>query len=221
MLGPFIIITLMKKAYLLGNPTIHSISPLVHTRIAIKYHRRTSYSLLNASIHYIYLALHESFLNGYAGSNITIPHKIIAYKIHDYSARFGSFNVIKICANAIICFNSDVRSCILLKSNLLGRARRALLIGYGGVSKSIHHILPSFPIYFRRIDTRYIINIMLYNLILDCSSSILNKRSPCNFFTNGLYTVSYTHLFCYLFYYRIISGLKMLLIQATLSFYIF
>jgi 3-dehydroquinate dehydratase type II len=134
----------MTKLFVIGDPVLHSLSPLL---------QNTMISMLH--LPYVYLAQPvkqerlPEFLNackvlGVAGFNATMPHKeallpLMDGGLSDEARRFGAVNTVCIRDGKCHGHNTDGQG-FLLALRRLGvspKGKRALLLGAGGASKAV------------------------------------------------------------------------------------
>lgn len=127
----------MRKFCLIGHPLGHSLSPQIHTRLFELSGMTEEYSLCDIAPEELKGKFGE--LEGYAGFNITIPHKmaIIDYceELSDEARRYNSVNCVKN-GDKRVGYNTDcigfTKSIELLGASLKSKV---LLIGCGGVGR--------------------------------------------------------------------------------------
>jgi shikimate dehydrogenase len=132
-----------KKFTIFGNPVKHSISPKMHTFAIEALGCDASYEkthLEDGS------KLKEIFLKDFDGANVTVPHKEVAYRLCDEvrgeAKKIGAVNTLINENGKMIGYNTDAegfyRSMLEFKD-----IKKVLIIGAGGTSKAISHILKS------------------------------------------------------------------------------
>jgi shikimate dehydrogenase len=125
---------------LIGNPVLHSLSPLMHNRAfaAVGYNG-------------IYLAFRitdlDSAIKGiralnFKGASVTIPHKINIIKyldeIDDAAAKIGAVNTIVNRKGKLIGYNTDCRAALeALKTKTAIEGKSVAVIGAGGAARAI------------------------------------------------------------------------------------
>ncbi len=135
----------MKKACVIGWPISHSRSPLIHN-YWLKTHGITgSYERVPVEAAALLPFLKGLAAAGYAGCNVTLPHKEAAFTavdfVDDIAARIGVVNTIYIKDGMLLGASTDGEGFI---ANLLANARtlhlenqRAVLLGAGGAAMAI------------------------------------------------------------------------------------
>ena len=122
-----------------GNPISHSCSPLLHNSAFIDLGIRGAYGryLLDESKNFS--ALKELGLNG---ANITIPFKEVAFNncdfVHGIAQKIGVVNTIIFKDSKLHGYNTDADGFFMSLDN---EVKSALIIGAGGSSKALAHIL--------------------------------------------------------------------------------
>ncbi|MGX7582979.1 hypothetical protein [Candidatus Vidania fulgoroideorum] len=216
----------MNKFFVLGNPIKHSISPYVHKKISEIKKIKIFYKKFLTSRKNLYKAFSESLLNKYYGFNITLPFKYISSKLTNFSEKKKSFNLLKNYSYTITLYCTDNKGFFKRKRKII--KKKILLIGYGGTAKSIIPYINKFVykiyIYIRKNNNGiniFDINVINFDIVIDTTSSLIFKKTPCNFFlkkNSKLISLNYKNLYFYNFYKNIVSGIGMLINQAIISF---
>ena len=99
-------------AGVMGNPVAHSRSPVIHNHWIAQYHLKGSYVLLPVEPANLHDALKGLKALGFAGCNVTIPHKVEAMKamdwLHPVAKQMGAINTIVVQPDgALHGFNND------------------------------------------------------------------------------------------------------------------
>ncbi len=99
-------------AGVMGNPVAHSRSPVIHNHWIAQYHLKGSYVLLPVETANLHDALKGLKALGFAGCNVTIPHKVEAMKamdwLHPVAKQMGAINTIVVQPDgALHGFNND------------------------------------------------------------------------------------------------------------------
>ena len=135
----------MKKACVIGWPVAHSRSPLIHNYWIKQYSIHGSYERIEVSPDKLVEFIRNLQANGYAGCNVTLPHKEHALQAVDQIdravAEMGSLNTIYL-ENAKICATSTDGEGFY--NNLLAHVpdfdpphANILLLGAGGSARAI------------------------------------------------------------------------------------
>jgi shikimate dehydrogenase len=77
-------------ASVLGHPIIHTASPAIHNAAFDKLHLNWKYIALDVDPRELKKTLHGLCLAGFVGTNLTVPHKIVALKCVDQIDRLAS-----------------------------------------------------------------------------------------------------------------------------------
>jgi shikimate dehydrogenase len=140
----------MKKAFVAGWPISHSLSPLLHGYWLKKHAVDGSYEPVAVPPDRFVPFLQDMAASGYAGGNITIPHKEAAFRVchnvDESAAAVGAVNTVWMEGGTIHGSNSDVHGFLAnLDERAPGwdRAERALVLGAGGASRAALHALLS------------------------------------------------------------------------------
>lgn len=141
-----------KKSYqcaLIGTPLSHSLSPKIHAHFAEQFDMDISYTLIDTQIEEVEDTVLSFIAGGGIGMNVTMPHKEMAYKLckqHSViSKTTRTVNTIWMSENQELCGDNTDASGFLRdlrhnqKFDLKGK--RVLVIGAGGVAKSIIPVL--------------------------------------------------------------------------------
>lgn len=132
-----------KKLCVIGDPVLHSKSPLIHNTM-----------LAALGLDYVYLCqpvprgqaaewLTCARLAGYAGFNATMPHKEVLFSLMDETdedARlFQAVNTVCIKGGRVYGYNTDGRGVLqaLADLNIMPEGRTALLLGAGGAASAV------------------------------------------------------------------------------------
>jgi len=99
-------------AGVMGSPVAHSRSPVIHNHWIAQYHLKGSYVLLPVEPANLHDALRGLKALGFAGCNVTIPHKVEAMKamdwLHPVAKQMGAINTIVVQPDgALHGFNND------------------------------------------------------------------------------------------------------------------
>ena len=138
-----------KKAYVVGNNTRLSLSPLIFNYWFKKY---------NVDGEYGYVEVQESSFekkikellnkNELCGLNITIPYKEkiipLLYKINKQAKLIGAVNCVTKKTNKALGSNTDwvgFKNSVFLSNNIKQKKTKALIVGYGGSAKAALYAL--------------------------------------------------------------------------------
>lgn len=122
-----------------GNPISHSFSPLLHNSAFIDLGIKGSYGRYLLDESKSFSILKELRLNGI---NITIPFKEVAFNncnlVHGIAQKIGAVNTIVFKDSKLHGYNTDAHGFFMSLDNEI---ESALIIGAGGSSKALAHIL--------------------------------------------------------------------------------
>ena len=133
-------------AGLMGWPVGHSRSPIIHNHWITEHGLRGSYVLLSVEPGQLEQALRALPVLGFAGCNLTIPHKVAALSIVDridpLAARIGAINCIVVEADGSLTGkNTDaygyVQSLRDAQPDWRPDAGPALVLGAGGAARAV------------------------------------------------------------------------------------
>lgn len=135
-----------KLAGVMGWPVSHSRSPVIHNHWIAQYQRRGAYVLLPVEPAKLEQALRALPALGFAGCNLTIPHKVAALGIVDridtLAQRIGAINTIVVEPDGSLSGrNTDafgfVQSLREAQPDWQPGAGPALVLGAGGASRAV------------------------------------------------------------------------------------
>ncbi len=133
-------------AGVMGWPVAHSRSPAIHTHWIRHYGLNGSYVLLPVQPERIGDAVRGLRALGFAGCNITIPHKVAAMPLMDridpLAARIGAINTVVVEADGRLCgYNTDafgfIQSLLDAQPGWRADAGPVTVLGAGGASRAI------------------------------------------------------------------------------------
>ncbi|HNR76912.1 MAG TPA: shikimate dehydrogenase [Parvularculaceae bacterium] len=131
-----------RLAAVIGWPVGHSLSPLIHSIWAAREGVRARYDAIavDPSDEAFRKRINELRVEGYAGVNVTLPHKERALKIADAASdaarAIGAANMLTF-GGAIRADNSDAAAVSDIIAALDVRPRSALVIGAGGSARAV------------------------------------------------------------------------------------
>ncbi len=134
------------KAAVIGDPISHSLSPKIHNSLLKKYDINGSYEAILVKKNDLKFTIDEMKKNGFAGFNITIPHKEEVFRICDYKSKTakltGAVNTVVITEDKkLFGHNSDVDGFLNnLKNshpNFELNNKNAFVVGAGGAARAI------------------------------------------------------------------------------------
>ncbi len=133
-------------AGVMGHPVAHSRSPVIHNHWIAQYKLKGSYVLLPVEPAHLYDALKGLKALGFAGCNVTIPHKVEAMKamdwVHPVAKQMGAINTIVVQSDgALHGFNNDgygyIQSIKDAKADWKANAGPITVLGAGGAARAI------------------------------------------------------------------------------------
>ncbi|MCG6856521.1 MAG: shikimate dehydrogenase [Salaquimonas sp.] len=138
----------MIRAFITGWPVEHSLSPRMHTHWLEHYGIDGSYDSLAKSPQEVGDFLAGLPASGFAGGNVTIPHKEAAFRacaeLDDAARAIGAVNTLWIKDGALAGSNTDAYGFMANlddKAPGWGNALSALVLGAGGASRAVIHAL--------------------------------------------------------------------------------
>ena len=135
-----------KLAGVMGWPVSHSRSPLIHQHWIAELGLQGSYVLLPVQPAHLVAALRSLPLLGFAGCNLTIPHKVAAMaavdEVEPLARRIGAVNTIVVRPDgSLLGRNTDgygfLQSLRDAQPNWRAEATAAAVIGAGGAARAI------------------------------------------------------------------------------------
>ncbi|WP_311030720.1 shikimate dehydrogenase [Mesorhizobium koreense] len=138
-----------RRAFVCGHPIAHSRSPMIHGYWLEKLGLHGSYERIDVAPDAFPAFLESIGRNGFAGGNITIPHKEVAFRIvekRDPDAEaIGAVNTIWFDTEGRLCGgNTDAYG---FAANLddevpqWAEGRKAVVLGAGGAARAVIHAL--------------------------------------------------------------------------------
>ncbi len=133
-------------AGVMGHPVAHSRSPVIHNHWIAQYKLKGSYVLLPVEPSNLHDALKGLKALGFAGCNVTIPHKVEAMKamdwLHPVAKQMGAINTIVLQPDgALHGFNNDgygyIQSIKDAKADWRADAGPITVLGAGGAARAI------------------------------------------------------------------------------------
>jgi shikimate dehydrogenase len=136
----------MTKAFVVGHPISHSRSPLIHTHWLERYRLPGAYERIDVAPQDFTRFLRSFADSGYAGGNVTIPHKEAAFAGVDRrtarAERLRAVNTLWVEDGAIWGDNTDILGFVAHLDQSLGGGwergvETALVIGAGGAARAV------------------------------------------------------------------------------------
>lgn len=135
-----------RLAGVMGCPVAHSRSPVIHNHWIAEYNLRGAYVLLPVHPEKLGVALRSLPVLGFAGCNLTIPHKVAALKMVDrvdpLAQRIGAINTVVVEADGTLTgLNTDgfgyIQSLLDAQSDWRADVGPSVVVGAGGASRAV------------------------------------------------------------------------------------
>lgn len=135
-----------RLAGVMGWPVAHSRSPVIHNHWIEQHRLSGAYVLLPVHPEKLEIALRSLPVLGFAGCNLTIPHKVAALKIVDrvdpLAQRIGAINTVVVEADGSLTgLNTDgfgyIESLIEVQPAWRANAGPATVVGAGGAARAV------------------------------------------------------------------------------------
>lgn len=140
-----------KRAFIIGNPIEHSLSPKIHGFWLNRYGVDGSYEAFNVPPPYLAKTVRKLAEDGYVGGNVTIPHKekvlLLCDELSDAAQKIGAVNTLKFENGRILGDNSDWIGFLdnvfenVSRETFSMKGKTALVLGAGGASRAIIYAL--------------------------------------------------------------------------------
>jgi shikimate dehydrogenase len=150
-----------KKAFVIGDPVSHSRSPVIHGYWLEKHGMAGSYEAIHVKQADLGAFLSSIPENGFAGGNVTVPHKEAAFahaaRRDEITEEIGAANTLWLENGELCATNTDSFG---FAQNLdeqapgWDRIAAALVVGAGGASRAVIHALKSRGIGDIRVANR-------------------------------------------------------------------
>lgn len=136
----------MIKAFVVGHPIAHSRSPMIHGHWLREHGIAGSYERIDVAPSDFAAFLRGFAARGFAGGNVTIPHKEAAYRLVDHltdrARRLGAVNTLWLEDGRLHGDNTDVTGFVANLDQVLGQgweraAAPALVVGAGGAARAV------------------------------------------------------------------------------------
>lgn len=132
-----------RLAGVFGWPVAHSLSPLIHSTWAAREGANARYDAIavEPDDEAFRKRIDELRAEGYAGVNVTIPHKERALKLADRTSdaarTIGAANMLTFSGDGVIAENSDALAVEAIILALAKRPQSALVLGAGGAARGV------------------------------------------------------------------------------------
>jgi shikimate dehydrogenase len=139
----------MRRAFVCGHPIAHSRSPLIHGHWLEELGITGSYERIDVAPADFRDFLSNIGRRGFAGGNVTIPHKEAAFRCVDKRDRdaeaIGAVNTVWLDEDGVLCGgNTDAYGFAANlddKAPQWGEGSRAIVLGAGGAARAVVHAL--------------------------------------------------------------------------------
>jgi shikimate dehydrogenase len=134
---------------LLGNPVAHSLSPVIHNHVFATLGVPLAYVPLAVAPHQLHSAVLSLRATGFAGANVTIPHKqaVVPYcdVVSSLSALTGTVNTLYFKDNVLHGTTTDWEgfSKALKKAGMDAKNGNIVIFGNGGIARTFAFALAS------------------------------------------------------------------------------
>ena len=127
------------KAFIIGQPISHSLSPKLHGFWLKQLGIDGSYDAINVPPEYLVKTVRALPSRGFAGGNVTIPHKekvmLICDELDDIARKVGAVNTLVFKNDKITGSNTDVFG--FMENIKSVQAKNALVLGAGGAARGV------------------------------------------------------------------------------------
>ena len=134
----------MKKFAVIGHPVAHSLSPTMHAANFRSLGYDATYEKFDVAPEDLAAFVREKQREGYAGLNVTVPHKIAVIPLLDRTdesvARYGACNTLKFEPDGTIAgYNTDVIGFVtgLAAHGFSLAGKKVVIIGCGGAGSAL------------------------------------------------------------------------------------
>lgn len=132
-----------KLCALLGNPTQHSLSPMIHNNLALLTKTDVAYTTFSVEKEDLEMAVKGAFALGIVGMNVTVPYKqeVIKYLVgtDPLAEAIGAVNTLVRRQDGYYGYNTDMLGFLreLEANNFKLENRDVVILGAGGVARAI------------------------------------------------------------------------------------
>ena len=134
----------MKKFAVIGHPVAHSLSPTMHAANFKSLGYDATYEKFDVAPENLAAFVREKQREGYAGLNVTVPHKIAVIplldRVDESVARYGACNTLKFEPDGTIAgYNTDVIGFVtgLAAHGFTLAGKKVVIIGCGGAGSAL------------------------------------------------------------------------------------
>lgn len=132
---------------LLGDPVGHSVSPEIFTRAFEARGLDAAYLAFRVPAAKLGEAVRGLSAIGFAGCNVTVPHKIRIMELLDWvdeEARLaGAVNVVKVDGGELRGYNTDGMGALGALEGVQLEGKRVAIVGYGGAARAVSFAVAS------------------------------------------------------------------------------
>ncbi|MDI9643844.1 MAG: shikimate dehydrogenase [Candidatus Verstraetearchaeota archaeon] len=132
---------------IIGDPVEHSVSPEIFTRAFSARGMDAAYLAFRVPSERLGEAIMGLKAIGFAGCNVTIPHKLRVMDHLDWideTARVaGAVNVVKAEGGRLSGYNTDMKGALLALEGVQLNGKRIAIVGYGGAARSVAFAISS------------------------------------------------------------------------------
>lgn len=139
-----------KKLCLIGCPVEHTLSPFIHNTLSKELDINYSYSAFNIEKGFLSNAVDALRVLDFKGFNVTVPYKnsILEYleEVDNFAKVIGAVNTVKNVEGRLIGYNTDGKGFLMdfeEKSGIKFKNKKVMILGAGGVARSICAIIAS------------------------------------------------------------------------------
>lgn len=137
-------ITGVDRYAVIGNPILHSKSPLIHEAFAKQTGQNICYERILAPLDGFKATVNDLIAQGFKGANVTVPFKFEAFQLCNFRAEqaelAGAVNTMKFVEQGIWGSNTDgdgLINDILCNLEISIQDKRILLLGAGGAAEGV------------------------------------------------------------------------------------
>lgn len=128
-----------KKAFVIGEPIDHSLSPALHGFWLRQLGIDGSYEGFSVPADYLARTIYKLRDDGYAGGNVTIPHKekvmLLCDEVSERAQKIGAVNTLVFDGDKILGDNTDAEG---FAAGLGGfKPKKAMVLGAGGAARAV------------------------------------------------------------------------------------
>ena len=142
----------MKKFAVIGDPIKHSLSPMMHRWVFKQLNLNATYEKINVNENELKKIISRINDGSLSGVNVTIPHKTnilsLLDEVNPRAKKIGAVNMVMKSKSKIIGNNTDWYgfSMAIIRNKIEFDNRSVILLGFGGVAKSILFALKNFGV---------------------------------------------------------------------------